>query len=166
MPKRITGPELTSSPDPESAIKTAAEIVIAYLGHRVVEPEDLPGLVFRVRQALVADVDTHGEAAAAPAPPAVAFRDVKPSPAVSIEDSISPDWLISLEDGKRYRSLKRHLMAKHGLTPEDYRRKWGLPADYPMVAPNYSAERAAVAKRTGLGRTKPRAAGRSRRKAG
>ena len=75
-------------------------------------------------------------------------------PAVPVEESITPDYLISLEDGQRYRSLRRHLMAKYGMTPDQYREKWSLPRDYPMVAPTYAKERSEVAKRIGLGRTK------------
>jgi predicted transcriptional regulator len=85
--------------------------------------------------------------------PAEAQRPVEtPTPAVPIEDSVTPDYILSLEDGKPYRSLRRHLMARYGLTPDEYRRKWGLPSDYPMAAPNYAQERSEVAKRIGLGR--------------
>jgi predicted transcriptional regulator len=73
-------------------------------------------------------------------------------PAVPIDRSVTPDYLLSLEDGRPYRSLRRHLMARHGLTPDQYRQKWGLPADYPMVAPNYARQRSEVAKRIGLGK--------------
>jgi len=75
-------------------------------------------------------------------------------PAVPVESSINPDFIYSLEDGKPYRSLRRHLMAKYGMTPDDYRRKWSLPADYPMVAPSFAKQRSEVAKRSGLGTTK------------
>ncbi|GLS21123.1 hypothetical protein GCM10007874_41400 [Labrys miyagiensis] len=74
-----------------------------------------------------------------------------PVPAVPIKKSITPDFLISLEDGKKYKSLKRHLSSSHGMTPEDYRAKWGLPADYPMAAPNYARQRSELAKTMGLG---------------
>ncbi|TGQ22528.1 MucR family transcriptional regulator, partial [Mesorhizobium sp. M00.F.Ca.ET.216.01.1.1] len=73
-------------------------------------------------------------------------------PAISIRKSVTPDHIICLEDGKKFKSLKRHLSTHYGLTPDAYRAKWGLPADYPMVAPNYAATRSAVAKTTGLGR--------------
>jgi predicted transcriptional regulator len=84
----------------------------------------------------------------APAPVAVEA----PQPAVKISKSITPDFLISLEDGKKYKSLKRHLRTSYNMTPDDYRAKWGLPKDYPMVAPNYSAQRSSLAKTLGLGR--------------
>lgn len=73
-------------------------------------------------------------------------------PAVPIKKSVTPDYILCLEDGKQFKSLKRHLATHHGVTPDEYRAKWGLPADYPMVAPNYSASRSALAKATGLGR--------------
>jgi predicted transcriptional regulator len=81
----------------------------------------------------------------------------KPQPAVSIRKSITPDFLISLEDGKKYKTLKRHL-AKLGLTPEEYRAKWGLPGDYPMVAPNYALRRSELARSSGLGQQRRKAA--------
>jgi predicted transcriptional regulator len=85
---------------------------------------------------------------AAPAP----SEPEKPVPAVPIKSSITQDYLISLEDGKKFRSLKRALAARYGLTPQEYRAKWGLPADYPMVAPGYAAARSELAKQMGLGR--------------
>ena len=89
------------------------------------------------------------------------------TPAVNPKKSVHPDYIISLEDGKRFKSLKRHLATHYGLTPDEYRRKWGLPADYPMVAPNYAAARSELAKKIGLGRKpapKPKArASRSRK---
>ena len=87
-------------------------------------------------------------------------EDVKPEtqkPAVPIKKSVMPDYIVSLEDGKKFKSLKRHLATHYGLTPEEYRTKWGLPADYPMVAPNYAAARSALAKTMGLGRKRQEA---------
>ena len=81
----------------------------------------------------------------------------KKKPAISIRRSIKPDYIVCLEDGKKLKMLKRHLRTSYGLTPEEYRAKWGLPADYPMVAPNYAAQRSAFAKKIGLGRKKTRA---------
>jgi predicted transcriptional regulator len=137
----------------------ATDIVIAYLGQRVVEPEQLPELLIAVRTALAADLGIASPdldvASVAPAAPHLApAPSASPSvtPRMTIEQSITPDHLISFEDGLPYKSLKRHLMARYNMTPEQYRAKWGLPADYPMVAPNYAAERSAVAKRSGLGR--------------
>lgn len=80
------------------------------------------------------------------------------APAVDIEESVTPEYIVSLEDGQKFRSLRRHLMAKYGMTPDDYRQKWNLPADYPMVAPNYAQSRSQIAKRIGLGRREPPAA--------
>lgn len=101
----------------------------------------LENLITDVRKALEADIS-------APAPPPV--EELKP--AVPIRKSVTPDAIICLEDGKAFKSLKRHLRTAYGMTPEDYREKWGLPADYPMVAPNYSAKRSQLAKDHGLGR--------------
>ncbi|WP_134498137.1 MucR family transcriptional regulator [Microvirga pakistanensis] len=115
-----------------------AEIVSSYVANNAVHRADLPAVIASVYAAL------QGLAAPKEAEPE------KPQPAVSIRKSITPDFLISLEDGQRYKSLKRHL-GKLGLTPEQYRAKWGLPADYPMVAPNYALRRSELAKSMGLG---------------
>lgn len=117
-----------------------AEIVASYVANNSIRQDDVPGLITAVYQALSA----LGEAPA----PAPAER---PTPIVPIKKSITPDYLISLEDGGRYKSLKRHL-AGRGLTPADYRTKWGLAADYPMVAENYAKRRSELAKSFGLGR--------------
>jgi predicted transcriptional regulator len=79
----------------------------------------------------------------------------KPTPAVPVKRSVFPDYIVCLEDGKKLKSLKRHLQTAYGLTPEQYRERWGLPSTYPMVAPNYSLQRSGLAKRAGLGRKKP-----------
>ena len=122
-------------------IEMAADIVSAYVGANALPPADLPGFIRLVHDAL------SGLARAEVAAPTVEA----PKPAVTIRKSITPDHLISLEDGRPYRSLKRHLATKYGLTPQAYREKWGLPKDYPMVAPNYAAARSALAKTMGLG---------------
>ncbi len=122
-------------------IELTTEIVGAYVLANSLAASDLPGLIHGVHQALTG-------AGQPEAPPEEA--DVKATPA-QIRKSISPDTLISFEDGKTYKSLKRHLSTR-GMTPDDYRAKWGLPKDYPMVAPNYSAQRSALAKTLGLGR--------------
>jgi predicted transcriptional regulator len=121
-------------------IELAADIVSAFVSNNSVPASDLPGLIGSVHAAL--------QSVANPAPK---HEEAKPVPAVPVKKSITPDFLISLEDGKPYRSLKRHL-AGRGLTPEQYREKWGLPRDYPMVAPNYSAHRSELARSMGLGR--------------
>lgn len=116
-----------------------AELVASYVSNNSVHVNDLPSLIASVHAALV----SLGEPQA-PEPE-------KLNPPVSIRKSMTADHLVSMEDGKRYKSLKRHL-AGRGLTPAVYRQKWGLPPDYPMVAPNYSAQRSALAKSLGLGR--------------
>jgi predicted transcriptional regulator len=121
-------------------IDMAAEIVSAYVGHNKVAPDELPGLIQRVFGAL-SEAST-GEASAA---------DRKHEPAISVRKSITPDFLICLEDGKKFKSLKRHLRTHYNLSPEEYREKWGLPRDYPMVAPNYAQARSRLAKKMGLG---------------
>ncbi len=122
-------------------IELTTEIVGAYVLANSIAASDLPGLIHGVHQALTGA----GQPQAAPEE-----ADAKATTG-QIRKSISPDTLISFEDGKPYKSLKRHLSTR-GLTPEDYRAKWGLPKDYPMVAPNYSAQRSALAKTLGLGR--------------
>jgi predicted transcriptional regulator len=124
----------------QNSAELATEIVAAYVSNNSISSSDLPGLISSV----YASITGLGSPAATP-------EAAKPVPPVSIKKSITPDYLISLEDGRRYKSLKRHL-AKHGLTPTEYRTKWGLPQDYPMVAPNYSAQRSEMAKSLGLGR--------------
>ena len=128
-------------------IELATEIVAAYVSNNSVPVADLPGLI----------TSTHAAIAGLVSSAALGQPEEKPVPAVSIRKSITPDFLICLEDGKKFKSLKRHLATKYDLTPDAYRQKWGLPADYPMVAPNYSASRSALAKSAGLGR-KPAAA--------
>lgn len=123
-------------------IEHAATIVAAYVGNNHVASGNLPALIESVFQALTAL--TSVEPKAVEAPPLV--------PAVPIKKSVTDDYIICLEDGKSFKSLKRHLMTHYDLTPEAYRTKWKLPADYPMVAPNYAAARSALAKTMGLGR--------------
>ena len=125
----------------------AADIVSAYVANNSVRPDDLPGLLTSTHAAL--------QKLVAPAP---AAEPEKPAPPVPIRKTVTPDHIVSLEDGRPYKTLKRHL-AGRGLTPEQYRAKWGLPHDYPMVAANYAAQRSELAKSSGLGnRRKSRAA--------
>ena len=126
-------------------IELAAEIVSAFVSNNAVPSAELPTLIANVHQALakVANGQTEKPAEAPVAP-------------VSVKKSITPDFLISLEDGRRYKSLKRHLKGR-GLTPEQYREKWGLPRDYPMVAPNYAKQRSELAKSMGLGQQRRKA---------
>jgi predicted transcriptional regulator len=121
-------------------IDMTAEIVSAYVGHNTIAPEELPGLIQRVFAAL--NGASLGSAVQVQA---------DAEPAVPIRKSITPDYLICLEDGKKFKSLKRHLHTHYNLTPDEYREKWGLPRDYPMVAPNYAQARSRLAKKMGLG---------------
>ncbi len=121
-------------------VELTAEIVCAYVGNNAVPAADIPALIKQVHGALSAAAEA-GAASNSPAP----------EPAVAIGRSITPDYLICLEDGKKFKSLKRHLRTSYDMTPEDYRERWGLKPDYPMVAPNYAAERSKLAKKIGLG---------------
>ncbi|MHA6298756.1 Ros/MucR family transcriptional regulator [Devosia sp. CAU 1758] len=122
-------------------IELSTEIVSAYVSHNAVSPGDLPKLIAEVHGALRA---LHANEVPAP------VEELKP--AVPIRKSVANDYIICLEDGKKFKSLKRHLRTHFSLSPEEYREKWGLPADYPMVAPSYSATRSKLAKDNGLGR--------------
>lgn len=124
-------------------IELTAEVVAAFVMHNSVQKADIPDLIASVHSSL--QQLGHPK----PAEPA------RPTPAVPIKKSVSPDYIISLEDGRRYKSLKRHLSGR-GLTPERYREKWGLSPDYPMVAPNYAKQRSELAKSMGLGRQRKR----------
>ncbi len=121
-------------------IELAADIVSAYVSNNSVASSDLPALIGEVHGALMR---VAGGAVEAPVE--------APKPAVPIKKSVTPDFIICLEDGKKFKSLKRHLRTQYNMTPEQYREKWGLPADYPMVAPNYAKARSKLAKEMGLG---------------
>lgn len=123
----------------EVLITLTADIVSAHVSNNSVAVSDLPVLIQNVHSAL-SNLST-------PAP----VEEVKQEPAVSIRASIKPDFIVCLEDGKKLKMLKRHLMTHYGMTPDDYRAKWNLPADYPMVAPNYAEQRRTLAKSIGLG---------------
>jgi predicted transcriptional regulator len=125
---------------PAELAELTSRIVSAYVGSNSVNAAALPELISSVHDSLTAIVS----------PPA-APEAVRPTPPVPVKKSITPDYLISLEDGQPYKSLKRHLTSR-GLTPAEYRDKWGLPSDYPMVAPNYAKQRSELAKTMGLGR--------------
>lgn len=124
----------------ETLIELTSDIVSAHVSNNDVAVGDLPGLITNVYAAL-ADL---GEA------PIV--EEPKPEPAVSIRNSIKPDYIVCLEDGKKLKMLKRYLRTNFDMTPEEYRARWGLPADYPMVAPAYAEKRRELAKKIGLGR--------------
>ena len=126
--------------DRSELLEMTADIVSAYVGNNTVSAAELPGLISNIHAAL-SQVST-GTVEVAPEPK---------EPAVPIRKSISPDFLICLEDGRKFKSLKRHLRTKYDMSPEEYRERWGLPADYPMVAPNYAKQRSRLAKQIGLG---------------
>jgi len=121
-------------------LELTADIVSAYVGNNSVSAADLPGLIKSIHDAVIGVSSGRTEV------PVVAQ-----TPAVSVRKSVNPDFLICLEDGRRFKSLKRHLRTKYDMSPEDYRAKWGLPKDYPMASPNYAASRSALAKSMGLG---------------
>ncbi|MGY6708738.1 MAG: MucR family transcriptional regulator [Rhizobiaceae bacterium] len=122
-------------------IELTADVVAAYVSNNPVPAGDLPNLIADVHSAL-GKVGSAAEQAPVD----------KPKPAVNPKRSVTDDYIICLEDGKKFKSLKRHLMTHYGLTPEQYREKWGLDSNYPMVAPNYAAARSRLAKKMGLGR--------------
>lgn len=123
-------------------IELAVEIVSAYVSNNKVSASELPDLLASIAHSLDHLFSKNAE-----------VESPEPlKPAVPIKKSITPDFIISLEDGKKFKSLKRALSARYGMTPDQYRHKWGLPLDYPMVAPNYSAARSDLAKKLGLGR--------------
>jgi predicted transcriptional regulator len=132
----------TTTETPEHDLRRlAVEIVAAYVSANSVSTAQLPDVIRSVVDAL-ASLDGQAEA---PKPEAL-------KPAVSIRKSVTPDYLICLEDGRKLKMLKRHLRTTYDMSPHDYREKWGLPPDYPMVAPNYAARRSEFAKQIGLGR--------------
>ena len=129
----------SQQPD-DNLIELTADVVAAYVSNNPVQIGDLPGLISDIHAALAR---VGGAAEAAPAE--------KPKPAVNPKRSVFDDYIICLEDGKKFKSLKRHLRTHYNMTPEEYREKWGLPHDYPMVAPNYARQRSDLAKKMGLG---------------
>ena len=137
----------------ESVLGMAANIVSAYVSHNALPATQIPELIQTVYRSLA---DTGSAGAEAPKEPL--------KPPVPIRRSIMPDYIVCLEDGKKLKMLKRHLRTNYGLSPEDYRAKWGLPSDYPMVAPNYAKQRSEFAKKIGLGRKRTAKRGRPRKK--
>ena len=138
---------MNGNEDTEDTLLTlTADIVAAHVSNNSVAVNDLPNLIQNVHAALT---EISGNRAA---------PEAKPEPKVSVRASIKPDYIVCLEDGKKQKMLKRHLMTNHGMTPDEYRQKWGLASDYPMVAPNYAEQRRTLAKSIGLGtkRRKPR----------
>jgi predicted transcriptional regulator len=133
-------------------LRMAVEIVSAYVSNNSVAAAQVPEVINTVYGSLTS---LNGQSTTETA------EALKP--AVSVRRSVSPDYIICLEDGKKLKMLKRHLRAAYGMTPDEYRAKWGLPADYPMVAPNYAAQRSTFAKQIGLGRKKGEKVGRRKK---
>jgi predicted transcriptional regulator len=129
----------------ENYIELTAEIVSAYVSNNTVPAGEIPSLISQVHAALARVSGKSGDAPAEPL-----------KPAISVKKSITPEHIVCLEDGKKFKSLKRHLRTQYNITPEQYREKWGLGADYPMVAPNYAAARSQLAKQMGLGQQRRR----------
>jgi predicted transcriptional regulator len=123
----------------DTLLTLTADIVAAHVSNNSVAVNDLPTLIQNVHSALTG------------ISPRAAASEPRPEPKVPIRSSVRPDYIVCLEDGKRQKMLKRHLMTNHGMTPDQYRQKWGLAADYPMVAPNYAEQRRTLAKSIGLG---------------
>ncbi len=136
---------MSEGPSANNYIALTAEIVSAYVSNNSVSAADLPALIGQVHSALTRVSGSHVEAPSEP-----------PKPAVSVKRSVTPDYIVCLEDGKKFKSLKRHLRTQYSMTPEAYREKWDLPPDYPMVAPNYAAARSQLAKQMGLGQQRRR----------
>jgi predicted transcriptional regulator len=126
-------------------IDMTANIVSAYVSNNVTPASELPALISQIYGALLKVSSGHGEASAEPS-----------KPAVPVKKSMTSEYLVCLEDGKKFKSLKRHLRSQYNMTPEQYREKWGLPPDYPMVAPNYAVARSQLAKKMGLGQQRRR----------
>lgn len=132
---------MAENPADSILLALTAQIVCAHVANNSVDAQDLPGAIRLVYTALAESGQPSPVAAAAP----------RREPAVPVAESVFADYIVCLEDGKRLKTLRRHLAAAFNLTPEQYRQKWGLPPDYPMVAPNYAERRSALAKEIGLG---------------
>lgn len=131
---------MSEEPKPSELLSLTSNIVAAHVSNNAVAPADVPSLIREVYGTLAS------VGGATPAEPE------RPTPVVPIKKSVTPDYLICLEDGKKLKMLKRHLKTAYDMTPEEYREKWGLAPDYPMVAPNYARQRSKLAKDIGLGR--------------
>ncbi len=132
-----------TSPESTESVDFTARIVAAYVSNNTVPAGELPDLIQSVQQALTKAAQARVEEPK---------EELKP--AVSVRKSVNPDYIVCLECGKKFKSLKRHLRTHHDLSPQEYRERWNLPYDYPMVAPNYAAARSEMAKKIGLGQTR------------
>ena len=135
---------MTDAPG-KNFIDLTANIVSAYVSNNPTPAADIPALISQVHAALLRVATSRAETPAEPA-----------KPAVSVKKSMTAEYLVCLEDGKHFKSLKRHLRTQYNMTPEQYREKWNLPADYPMVAPNYAVARSQLARKMGLGQQRRR----------
>ena len=122
-------------------LQMATTIVASYVGANQIAPENIPALIASVKKSLMNEVETETDK-----------TGDKPKPAITVNKSVTDDYIICLEDGKKLKMLKRYLRSNYGMSPDEYRKRWGLPADYPMVAPNYAEKRSNFAKKIGLGR--------------
>jgi predicted transcriptional regulator len=129
--------------DKPRLVALTSEIIAAYVSNNTLAPAELPQMIADVHEALSRACNNTGGGER---------EELKP--AISLKKSVTPDYIVCLEDGKKFKSLKRHLRTHYNLSPEEYREKWGLPHDYPMVAPNYAAARSQLAKQMGLGTRK------------
>ena len=136
---------MSDTPANGNYIELTAEIVSAYVSNNTVPASEIPSLISQVYSALSRVSGKTGDVTTEPL-----------KPAISLKKSITPEYIVCLEDGKKFKSLKRHLRTQYSMTPEQYRDKWNLPADYPMVAPNYAVARSALAKKMGLGQQRRR----------
>jgi predicted transcriptional regulator len=136
---------MTENAGTSNFIGLTADIVSAYVSNNSVPATEIPALINQVHAALARVSGARGE-----------FTGDAAKPAVAVKKSVTADYIVCLEDGKKFKSLKRHLRTQYNMTPEQYREKWGLAADYPMVAPNYAAARSQLAKQMGLGQQRRR----------
>jgi len=141
----------TQSGRADELLRLATDIVAAYVSNNPVPVSELPGMIKSVHSTL------GGLTGSAPADVSTAQK-----PAINVKKSVTQEYIVCLEDGKKLKMLKRYLRSRYNMTPDEYRAKWGLPADYPMVAPNYAQQRSDFAKKIGLGRSAPAAKGRRR----
>ena len=138
---------MTEETNNDMLLSLTTEIVSSHLSNNTVSSNEIPDLIDKVHKTL-SNINSNGSGSGEP-----------PQPAVSIKKSVTPDYLICLEDGKKLKMLKRHLKTSYGMTPDEYKERWGLPADYPMVAPNYAKQRSKLAKEIGLGRKSSKTSG-------
>ena len=136
---------MTDQPISTPFLELTADIVSAYVSNNTVAASEIPDLIDQVHRALLRVCGGAAELQAEPM-----------KPAVSVKRSVTPEYIVCLENGKKFKSLKRHLRTQYSMTPEQYREKWGLPLDYPMVAPNYAMARSQLAKQMGLGQQRKR----------